>query len=110
MNRPRHVPAESSTNATGMPIPTERPGADVANMRREAYRQHDPRPGCRVSSGGDFHAGAEQSQLDVVHHRDPERLTCGGIKLRCDRLVARPADPRRLVPAHGLAADPDDDG
>src|SRR5580692_1576117 len=79
-------------------------------MLRTAYRHDGPPPCQTVRSGSDFHAGAEQAELDVVHHGDAERLTRGGIEFRGDRLVAWTADPRRLVPAHGLATDADDHG
>src|ERR1700726_4363674 len=105
MKRVRQAPAAISTNATGSPITTERPGAVVANMRRQAYRHDDPHPDRRVRSGSDFHARAEQTELDVVHHRDAECLPRGGVELRRDRLGSWAADPWRLVAPHGLAGD-----
>jgi len=36
-----------------------------------------------------------------MHHRDPECLARRGVEFGCDGLVARAADPGRLVTAHG---------
>jgi len=62
-------------------------------------------PDQRVRSGGDFHASAEEAELDVVHDGDAEGLTRGGVELRCERLVAGASDPWGLMTTHRLAAD-----
>src|SRR5580693_5849658 len=95
------TPTRWTCTATCPPAP--------ATARPSRRSSRTPPESSRVSLGGDlggdFHAGAEQPELDVVHHGDAERLAGCGVELRGDRLGAGPPDPRRLMAAHRLTAD-----